>query len=159
MKGGKALPPNFQQEINVQSADEHYLQDPNAPIGPQILNDDILISLGFEEGELEMFFDMAEGLVTEQELVDRYLEIARTEPFNQNWQDVNEAIDANYELNTIKPNGIAYTKHDIVKDTLESFYGDITGGKHRKKRKHRRSRKNKKTKSKRHNRRTRRYRK
>lgn len=152
MRGGKALPPNFDVKITEEIGEEPHMQDPNATNfqGEHVQN--ILASLGFEEGELDMFFDMADGLVSEEQLMERYLEIARDEPFNQTWQNLNDAVDANYELNAIKSNGIPYTKHDIVNDTMDSFYGDITGGKRRKNRKQRKSKKQRKTKSKRRNR-------
>jgi hypothetical protein len=82
----------------------------------------VLENLGFEEGELEMFFDMAEGSIGNQELIDRYIEIAQSEPYNQNWQTVDDAIHAEYSLNTLKPNGHPYTKHDIANHVLNSFY-------------------------------------
>lgn len=150
MKGGRALPPNFQPNTISDIVDEPHLQDPDAQVEPNfeapILNEDILSALGFEEGELEMFHEMAiaPGLVTEDDLINRYLEIARDEPYNQNWQTDDEAMGADYELNSVKPNGVAYTKHDIVNDTMDSFYGDITGGKRRKGRKSRKNRKSKK---------------
>ena len=162
MKGGRSLPPNFQTEITSDMIEDSHLQDPNAPIfqGEQEVQH-ILTELGFEEGELEMFFDTVNGLVNEEQLIDRYLEIARAEPFNQNWQNENDAIESDYELNVMKPNGIAFTKHDIVNDVLNSFYSDITGGKKpkRSRRKIRKSKKQRKSKTKRHNKKTRRHRK
>lgn len=150
MRGGRALPPNFQAEITEEMEIEPEIQGEN---------NDILASLGFEEGELEMFFDMAPNIVTEEQLIDRYLEIARIEPFNQAWQNENDAINADYELNVTKPNGVAYTKHDIANDVLNSFYDEISGGRHRKGRKQRKSKKHRKSKTKRRNRKTRRYKK
>lgn len=158
MRGGKALPPNFGAQITEEMEDDQYMEEPNVPPFQGEHIQDILSSLGFEEGELEMFFDTANGLVSEEQLMERYLEIARDEPFNQTWQNIDDAVDASYELNAIKSNGIPYTKHDIVNDTLDTFYEDMSGGKRRKNRKQRKSKKQRKTKSKRRNR-TRRYRK
>jgi len=117
-----------------------------------------LESLGFEEGELEMFFDMTS--FTENQLIERYLEIAQNEPYNLNWGTAIRAIHANYMLGVYKPNGVEYTKHDIAQDTISSFYEEIEGvaeGIHKKKhrtRRHRtRHRKNKRKHTRRHKRR------
>jgi hypothetical protein len=118
----------------------------------------ILNALGFEDGELEMFFEMnsdsdvsSEQLI--QQLIQRYLEIAREEPFNLDWQSVQNAIDSPYQTSAIKPNGTPFTKHDIAKDVLESFDDMQEGGYKRrksktrtKKSKRRKSRKTKKQK-------------
>jgi hypothetical protein len=84
-----------------------------------------LQALGFEEGELEMFFDMTN--VTEDQLVHRYLEIAQNQPYNLNWGNETRAINANYMLGVYKRNGVEYTKHDIVEDTITSFYHEDEG--------------------------------
>ena len=98
----------------------------------------ILNALGFEDGELEMFFEMnrdsdvsSEQLI--QQLIQRYLEIAREEPFNLDWQSVQNAIDSPYQTSAIKPNGTPFTKHDIAKDVLESFDDILEGGYKRRK--------------------------
>jgi hypothetical protein len=84
-----------------------------------------LQALGFEEGELEMFFDMTN--VTEDQLVHKYLEIAQNQPYNLNWGNETRAINANYMLGVYKRNGVEYTKHDIVEDTITSFYHEDEG--------------------------------
>jgi hypothetical protein len=66
-------------------------------------------TLGVEEGELEMFFDMTN--VTEDQLVNKYLEIAQNQPYNLNWGNETTAINANYMLGVYKRNGVEYTKH------------------------------------------------
>jgi len=96
----------------------------------------ILNALGFEDGELEMFFEMNSDVSSEQliqQLIQRYLEIAREEPFNLNWQSVQNAIDSPYQTSAIKPNGTPFTKHDIAKDVLESFDDILEGGYKRRK--------------------------
>jgi hypothetical protein len=100
--------------------------------------DNILNALGFEDGELEMFFEMnrdsdvsSEQLI--QQLIQRYLEIAREVPFNLDWQSVQNAIDSPYQTSAIKPNGTPFTKHDIAKDVLDSFDDILEGGYKRRK--------------------------
>jgi hypothetical protein len=154
MRGG-AIPYNFQQNSNTNSDnafEPYHNQDTH---NVQIQNQDILESLGFEEGELEMFFDMVPGMISEDELINKYLELARSEPFNKPWQNVTDARNADYSLNVFKQNGVEYTKHDIAKDTMNYFYDDMNGGKlrSRKNRKQRKSKKQRKTRSKRRTRR------
>ncbi|MCJ7802350.1 MAG: hypothetical protein MUP82_08360, partial [Candidatus Marinimicrobia bacterium] len=81
--------------------------------------EDLLPGLGFEEGELEMFFDMNQ--VSVNQLVERYLQTARSAPYNLNWQTGDDACIADYMLGVFKDNGVEFTKHDIVKDVFESF--------------------------------------
>ena len=84
-------------------------------------NTDITLQrLGFEEGELEMFFGMHDN-VSPEELIQRYLEISREDPFNLGWQSVRNAINAPNETGVFKSNGVEYIKHDIAKDALNSF--------------------------------------
>ena len=82
----------------------------------------LLEGLGFEEDgdELVMFFDL--NPVSENELVERYLQIARSEPYNLNWQTGDDACVADNMLGIFKDNGVEFTKRDIVKDVFESFY-------------------------------------
>lgn len=112
--------------------------------GAQPQPNSVLQKLGFEEEELEMFFELMEH-VDQQQLIDRYLEIARQEPYNIYWNTIDDAINANYMLNKFKRNGVEITKNDIANDTLNSFYH---GGKHKNKRKKGKSRKNRKSKRK-----------
>lgn len=128
MKGGAAtIPDNFQ---NIRVNEDGEFQSEN--------NDtNILSRLGFEEGELEMFFDMTQGNISENQLIDKYLEIAQSEPYNLNWDNTQIAIDSDYDTGIQKPNGTHYTKHDIANDVLNSFY-QRQGGKKRKTRKSRR---------------------
>jgi hypothetical protein len=111
MKGSAALLPN-NNTVVIQNEDA-YQQAHNQC-------DDLLPGLGFEEGELEMFFDMNQ--VSENELVERYLQIARSAPYNLNWQTGDDACVAEYMLGVLKNNGVEYTKHDIVEDVFDSFY-------------------------------------
>lgn len=134
MKGGRALPPNYNQE-EMEIEEQTYVPEIQPP------NMDTLAELGFEEGELEMLFDTMGNTIDENELFNRYLDIARQQPYNQTWQNIDNAISADYELDATKPNGRHYTKHDIVQDTLNSYYDDVTGGKRRKLKKSRRKHK------------------
>ena len=106
----------------------------------------ILNALGFEEGELEMFFEMHDYVSSEQ-LIQRYLEIAREEPFNLDWQSVQNAIDSPYQTSAIKPNGTPFTKHDIANDALDSF-DDIQEGGYKRRKSRTRTRKSKKSRTK-----------
>ena len=105
----------------------------------------ILNALGFEEGELEMFFEMHDYVSSEQ-LIQRYLEIAREEPFNLDWQSVQNAIDSPYQTSAIKPNGTPFTKHDIAKDVLDSL-DDIQEGGYKRRKSRTRTRKSRKTRT------------
>ena len=139
MKAGAVRHPD---ENSVTVNNEIEIQPDNEPN-----NQNILSSLGFEEGELEMFFDMSDGIVDENELIQKYLEIAQGNPYNLNWRTLQVAANANYDTGVRKPNGTTYTKHDIANDTLNSFYDIITGrgGRRFKKSNKRRTRKNKKS--------------
>jgi hypothetical protein len=112
-------------------------------------NPDITLQkLGFEEGELEMFFGMHEGVGAE-DLIQKYLEISRAEPYNLNWQSVRNATNAPYETGVFKPNGTQFNKHDIAKDALDSFdnFDDMQeGGYKRRKPKTRKTKKSRKSK-------------
>ena len=109
MKGSAAPPPN-NNRVNV-------IEDAYQQHNPC---EDLLPGLGFEEGELEMFFDS--NLGGEDDLVTRYLQIARSAPYNLNWQTDDDACVADYMLGVLKNNGSEYTKHDIVEDVFDSFY-------------------------------------
>jgi hypothetical protein len=111
MKGSAALLPNNNTVV---------IQNEDAYQQPHNQCDVLLPGLGFEEGELEMFFDMNQ--VSENELVERYLQIARSAPYNLNWQTGDDACVAEYMLGVLKNNGVEYTKHDIVEDVFDSFY-------------------------------------
>jgi hypothetical protein len=134
MKGGAAVIPNDFQNIRVNE---------NGEFQPENNDPSILSRLGFEEGELEMFFEMTQGNVSENQLLDKYLEIAQSEPYNLNWDNTQIAMDSDYDTGIQKPNGTNYTKHDIANDVLNSFYEIRQGGKKRKTRKSRRNRRRK----------------
>ena len=109
MKGSAAPPPN-NNRVNV-------IEDAYQQHNPC---EDLLPGVGFEEGELEMFFDS--NLGGEDDLVTRYLQIASSAPYNLNWQTGDDACVADYMLGVLKNNGVEYTKHDIVEDVFDSFY-------------------------------------
>lgn len=117
-------------------------------------NADITLQkLGFEEGELEMFFGMHDN-VSSEDLIQRYLDISREEPFNLGWQSVRNAINAPNETGVFKSNGVEYIKHDIAKDALNSFDSydsydssdDMQEGGYRRRKSRTRTRKTKKSK-------------
>jgi hypothetical protein len=101
-----------------------------------------LQELGFEDGELEMFFYENPDVSSEQ-LEQIYLDISRREPFNLDWESVENAILAPYMTGAFKPNGTQFTKNDIAKAVLASFDDDIQDGGYKK-----RKRNPKKTKTK-----------
>jgi hypothetical protein len=122
MKGAAAPPP--ESRLRHRSSSSSRRSATRSPsISPNQQNR--LESLGFEEGELEMFFDMTN--ISEDQLVQRYLDIAQNQPYNLNWGSERVAINADYMLGVYKRNGIEYTKHDIVEDTLSSFYDEAQG--------------------------------
>jgi hypothetical protein len=137
MKGSAALIPNNNNNLIIQNEDAY--QQPHNQC------DDLLSGLGFEEGELEMFFDMNQ--VSENELVERYLQMARSAPYNLNWQTGDDACVAAYMLGVIKNNGVEYTKHDIVEDVFDSFYHPVQGGRKKKSKRSTKKRVNKKKRS------------
>ncbi len=140
MKGSAAAPPNNTYNPVVNSSNDIYEDDHN-----QI--DNLLQDLGFEEGELEMFFDSNIG--SHNDLITRYLQIARSGPYNLNWQTSDDASNADYMLGVRKNNGVEYTKHDIVEDVFYSFYHpeQQQGGRKKKTRRSTKKRTNKKKRS------------
>lgn len=137
MKGSAALLPNNNTLV---------IQNEDAYQQPHNQCDDLLPGLGFEEGELEMFFDMNQ--VSENELVERYLQMASSAPYNLNWQTGEDACVADYMLGVFKNNGVEYTKHDIVEDVFYSFYhpeaAPVQGGRKKKSKRSTKKRVNKK---------------
>ena len=79
-----------------------------------------LETLGFEEGELEMFFERT-GF-TKDQLIERYLEIAQEPPFNLNWGTKEIAMESNFFVGVFGTNGVELTKHDIANVTINSIY-------------------------------------
>lgn len=104
MKGSAALMPN--NNHNLVNATEDAYQQPHNQC------EDLLPGLGFEEGEIEILSD--ELLISQNDLVARYLQIAGDEPYYLNWQTGEEACVAEDMLGE-------YTKHDIAKDVFNSF--------------------------------------
>ena len=141
MKGSAALLPNNNHNLVIVNEDNY--QQPHNQC------EDLLPGLGFEEGELEMFFDMNQ--VSENELVERYLQMARAAPYNLNWQTGDDACVAEYMLGVLKNNGVEYTKHDIVEDVFDSFYhpeeAAVQGGRKKKSKRSTKKRVNKKKRS------------
>lgn len=135
MKGSAAPLPNYNNNSIVNSTIDDYQEENN-----QV--DELLQALGFEEGELEMFFDS--NLGSRNDLITRYLQIARSAPYNLQWQTIDDASNADYMLGVRKNNGIEYTKHDIVEDVFDFFYHPTSGGRKRKTRRSTKKRKNKK---------------
>ena len=141
MKGSAALLPNNNHNL-VTVNEDNYQEQQHNPC------EDLLPGLGFEEGELEMFFDMNQ--VSQNELVERYLQIARAAPYNLNWQTGDDACVAEYMLGVLKNNGLEYTKHDIVKDVFDSFSEQVPpqqGGRKKKSKRSTKKRVNKKKRS------------
>ena len=91
--------------------------------------EDLLPGLGFEEGEIDIFEEYQES---ENDIVERYLQIARSPPYNLNWQTSDDACLAEDTLGVFKPNGIEYRKHDIAKDAFNLFSQQLQGGRKKK---------------------------
>jgi hypothetical protein len=100
---------------------------PNNSQQASISEEDILKSLEFDEGDLEMFFE-ENPYINKDALVRKYLEIAQEEPYLRNWDDETTAVNAPLNLGIFKPNGIEYTKRDIAQHTLGSFNDVAEGG-------------------------------
>jgi hypothetical protein len=151
MKGSAAPPPNHNYNPVVNSTNDMYEEDYNQ-------DDELLQALGFEEGEIEMFFDPEQQIRypgTRDDLITRYLQIARSPPYNLQWQTSDDASDADYMLGVFKNNGVEYTKHDIVKDVFYTFHHpeEQQGGRKKKSRRSTKKRTNKKKRNTRRNRR------
>ena len=110
---------------------------------------DRLRALGFEPEDLE-FMQFEAPDVTEDELVRKYLDIARDQngPYKLNWDSEQTAMNTNEMLGVYKPNGETYRKHDIVQDTIMYFFDGNRGGAHRIHKKKRRTRKHRSNKRK-----------
>lgn len=104
----------------------------------------ILTDLGFEEEEIEILSEM-EGIGL-NEIMEKYMAVANSAPFNMNWTTEDDAINAPYNLN-----GSQYTKHDIAKDVFNSYFQDQSAGKKRRKTQTRRKHKKKNRKKTRKN--------
>ena len=116
MKGGRAPPPgHHSRHISSSSRSRSSSRSSHSSV-----QNNRLQALGFEEGELEMFFDMTN--ISEDHLVRKYLDIAQHPPYNLNWGSEATAINAPYMIGVYKRNGVEYTKHDIVEDTFSYFY-------------------------------------
>ena len=140
MKGGDYI----QQNNNDDDNREYGIVAPGQPLVQRNIQE--LLNLGFEEEELEMFFETYN--VDNNEIIDKYLEVASSPPYNLSWNTTEDAENADYETNVLKPNGTNYTKHDIANDVLSYFSDNMQGGKKRKnksKKTNKRKYKNKKT--------------
>jgi len=88
--------------------------------------------------------------VSENELVERYIQRARSAPYNLNWQTGDDACIADNMLGVFKDNGVEYTKHDIVEDVFDSFSEQAApqeAGRRKKSRRSTKKRMNKKKRS------------
>ena len=100
--------------------------------------------LGFDEGEWEMFIYEFPNYNPDN-LVKRYLEIARKDPYNVDWNTEQDILDANADTDF---------KHDITNDVLNSYYypsdnnSNTMGGKFKSKKFKSKKSKSKKSKSK-----------
>jgi hypothetical protein len=94
MKGSAALLPNNSVVLNGHTSHQSHTPCP-VPL---------LQGLGFDDGELEMF-SVSTGQVPGDQLVTRYLEIARSAPYNLTWQTGDVACVAEYRLGIFNDNG------------------------------------------------------
>jgi len=141
MKGGRARPYNYNIDEDMMDEDNERIMYPR------------LIALGFDDAELEALF-VAERELTEDIIINTYLEVARSRPYCQNWQTESDAAAAADNINVERYPGRNYEKRDIARyvyglisdrerPVLEPC-GGVQGGY---KRKNRRTRKNKKTRT------------
>jgi hypothetical protein len=103
---------------------------------------DLLPGLGFGEGEIDIFEQYEES---ENDIVERYLQIARSPPYNLHWQTGDEACVAEDMLGQD-------TKRDIAKEVFFIFSQELEqrqqqGGRKKKSRRSTKKRTNKKKRS------------
>lgn len=115
MKGGKEASPNHNSRLfrrRSSSIQSHVSS----------VQSDTLTDMGFDDSEIELLLDNEyfPGL-TDEALIEKYLEIAQNEPFNLNWDSVEDAINSDYYLGVHNSNGREFTKHDIAKDVFNYF--------------------------------------
>ena len=130
MKGGAA----YNYSNPTARGTSQNLTTRNIPVQPASLSEDQrLLDLGFEEGELEALEDNTP--VTADLLAQQYFVIARAAPYNLIW---NSEQDARRDSSLVK--------RDIAQVTSNYFLGSIgQGGKKRKSRKSRKSKKSRKS--------------
>ena len=147
MKGGAAYNQSYTTGANTDATTDRGPQNngrPNNVLVEQLPEETRLGRLGFDEAEIELFSDNS---ISDQDVVDQYLAIARAAPYNINW---NSEEDARRDLQQVK--------RDIAKDSFAEISRNFTqGGKNRKSRKSRKgkSRKTKKSKKSRKSRKSR----
>ncbi len=105
---------------------------------PQLNN---LLGLHFDDGELQMAFEINPNL-TYQQIVDRYYQTAQQD-YNLNLPQINNVIQAE-ELSNILDTTVE--KRDVANQTIQYLFEQNAGRKTKKSRKSRKTRKTKKTK-------------
>lgn len=110
MKGGRDIPPNYMNQTPID--DDNMDIDDNMNIDEEQTYPR-LNALGFDDDELEALF-MDRGDLTE-DLINLYLQVARSRPYCQYWQTEADAADAAYEINVERYPGRNYEKRDIAK--------------------------------------------
>lgn len=132
MRGGR-----YQPQFIENSDDSEYMDiDNNAQ--HEITDEDIqrLLPLGFDDAELEMYFQQYN--LHPDDFINKYLDIARSTPFNQTWQTYDDVIQSDDDLNVERYPGRPYDKRDIAKDVLNFFDETMQQGGKRKHRRHKR---------------------
>jgi hypothetical protein len=114
---------------------------------PQLNN---LLGLHFDDGELQMAFEINPNL-TYQQIVDRYYQTAQQD-FNLNLPQINNVIQAE-ELSNILDTTVE--KRNVAAQTIEYLFEQNAGRRTRRTRKNRKTRKTRKNKKTRKTRRTR----
>ena len=114
MKAGKYDPRNNDSNY----ASSQYMDGDDQQMDQQMFDDEDVpprfAVLGFEGGEWEMFVSEFPDYDPDR-LVQQYLEISRSEPFNTNWNTEQQAASAGYSISD------RLTKHDIAKDVLDLY--------------------------------------
>ena len=114
---------------------------------PQLNN---LLGLHFDDGELQMAFEINPNL-TYQQIVDRYYQTAQQD-FNLNLPEINNVIQAE-ELSNILDTTVE--KRNVAAQTIEYLFEQNAGRRTRKTRKTRKTIKTRKTRRSRKNKKTR----
>jgi hypothetical protein len=122
MKGGKEAPPNHNSRFFRSRTSSRRSQSSSRQSHVSSVQSDTLTDIGFDDSEIELLLDNEyfPGL-TEEEIIEKYLEIAQNDPFNLNWDSVEDAINSDYFLGVHNSNGSEFTKHDIAKDVFNYF--------------------------------------
>ena len=116
MKGGRMPPPGHHSR-HISSSSRSSSRRSSSSSRYSSVHNARLEALGFDDSEVQLLLDDEYFAgITEQEIVDKYLEIAQNDPFNLNWDSDEDAMNSDYMIQ-----GTQFSKHDIAKDTFNYF--------------------------------------